>query len=78
MRGGGTDRPTPLLLRYRAGGYNCLHQDIYGDVAFPLQVTIMLSVPGEDFTGGENVFVEPRPPRAVTPNRRSARAAAKR
>jgi hypothetical protein len=57
----GQDRPTPLLLRYWADGYNCLHQDIYGDVAFPLQVTVMLSVPGEDFTGGENVFVEQRP-----------------
>ena len=57
----GQDRPTPLLLRYWAGGYNCLHQDIYGDVAFPLQVTIMLSVPDEDFTGGENVLVEQRP-----------------
>jgi len=57
----GQHRPTPLLLRYWAGGYNCLHQDLYGDVAFPLQVTIMLGVPGEDFTGGENVLVEQRP-----------------
>src|SRR5262249_32323560 len=57
----GQHRPTPLLLRYWADGYNCLHQDIYGDVAFPLQVTIMLSAPGEDFTGGENVLVEQRP-----------------
>jgi hypothetical protein len=57
----GQHRPTPLLLRYWAGGYNCLHQDIYGDVAFPIQVTIMLSAPGEDFTGGENVLVEQRP-----------------
>jgi uncharacterized protein len=57
----GQHRPTPLLLRYWAGGYNCMHQDIYGDIAFPLQVTIMLSVPGEDFTGGENVLVEQRP-----------------
>jgi uncharacterized protein len=57
----GQHRPTPLLLRYWAGGYNCLHQDLYGAVAFPLQVTIMLSVPDEDFTGGENVLVEQRP-----------------
>lgn len=57
----GQCKPTPLLLRYGAGGYNCLHQDLYGDIAFPLQVAIMLSQPGEDFTGGENVFVEQRP-----------------
>jgi hypothetical protein len=57
----GQHRPTPLLLRYWAGGYNCLHQDLYGEVAFPLQVTIMLSVPDADFTGGENVLVEQRP-----------------
>jgi hypothetical protein len=57
----GQHRPTPLVLRYWAGGYNCLHQDIYGDVAFPLQVTIMLSDPDVDFTGGENVLVEQRP-----------------
>jgi hypothetical protein len=57
----GQHKPTPLVLSYDAGGYNCLHQDIYGDVTFPLQVTIMLSAPGADFTGGENVFVEQRP-----------------
>jgi uncharacterized protein len=57
----GQHKPTPLVLSYEAGGYNCLHQDIYGDIAFPLQVTIMLSTPGTDFTGGENVFVEQRP-----------------
>jgi uncharacterized protein len=57
----GQHRPTPLLLRYWTEGYNCLHQDLYGEVAFPLQVTIMLSAPNEDFTGGENVLVEQRP-----------------
>jgi len=54
-------RPTPLLLRYGPGGYNCLHQDVYGDITFPLQVAIMLSTPDVDFTGGESVFVEQRP-----------------
>lgn len=57
----GQHQPTPLLLRYGPDGYNCLHQDLYGEVAFPLQVTIMLSVPDDDFTGGENVLVEQRP-----------------
>ena len=57
----GQHKPTPLVLRYGPGGYNCLHQDVYGDLTFPLQLLIMLSRPDEDFTGGENVFVEQRP-----------------
>nr|WP_250549152.1 2OG-Fe(II) oxygenase [Pseudonocardia sp. H11422] len=57
----GQHKPTPLLLRYGPGGYNCLHQDVYGDLTFPLQFLIMLSRPDEDFTGGESVFVEQRP-----------------
>jgi hypothetical protein len=57
----GQKRPTPLLLSYSAGGYNCLHQDIYGDLAFPLQVVLMLSRRDEDYTGGEFLLVEQRP-----------------
>ena len=57
----GQTRPTPLLLRYRAGGYNRLHRDLYGALAFPLQVTILLSRPGLDFRGGEFLLVEDRP-----------------
>ncbi len=73
----GQRRPTPLLLRYGAGDYNCLHQDLYGEISFPLQVLIVLSRSGVDYQGGEVVFVEQRPraqsaPVVVVPGRGDA------
>ena len=60
-RHAGQTKPTPLLLRYETGGYNCMHQDLYGEVFFPIQVTILLSRPMIDFDGGEFILVEQRP-----------------
>lgn len=73
----GQTRPTPLLLRYTAGDYNCLHQDLYGELAFPLQAAFLLSDPACDFTGGGFVLVEQRPrmqsrPEVFTPRQGEA------
>ena len=57
----GQTKATPLLLHYEAGGYNCLHQDLYGDIAFPLQLAVFLSRPEADYTGGDFLLVEQRP-----------------
>ena len=57
----GQQRPTPLILKYEAGDYNRLHQDLYGELVFPVQATVLLSAPGRDFAGGEFLLVEQRP-----------------
>ena len=57
----GQQRPTPLILKYEAGDYNCLHQDLYGELVFPVQATVLLSAPARDFAGGEFLLVEQRP-----------------
>jgi hypothetical protein len=63
----GQSRPTPLLLRYGVGDYNCLHQDLYGDIHFPLQAIVLLDRPGVDFDGGELLIVEQRPRKQSRP-----------
>jgi hypothetical protein len=63
----GQSRPTPLILRYGVGDYNCLHQDLYGDIHFPLQAIVLLDRPGEDFDGGELLLVEQRPRKQSRP-----------
>jgi uncharacterized protein len=60
-RAAGQTKATPLVLHYEAGGYNCLHQDLYGDIAFPLQLVVFLSEPGLDYEGGDFLLVEQRP-----------------
>lgn len=66
-RAAGQVRPTPLILRYGPDDYNCLHQDLYGDEVFPLQLAILLDEPGRDFSGGEFILVEQRPRRQSRP-----------